>query len=82
MTTLLVTNPYDGSLVCELPLDQGADLRRKLDRAVAAKRAWREVSLAERTRSVASAVSLRQACLITDSPAVMANAARLRSAAR
>jgi acyl-CoA reductase-like NAD-dependent aldehyde dehydrogenase len=56
MPTHIVINPYDGSTVCELEIDQGAGLDRKVDRAAAAKPAWRAVPLGERVRQVTAAL--------------------------
>jgi acyl-CoA reductase-like NAD-dependent aldehyde dehydrogenase len=53
----VVTSPYTGAVVCELPFDRGPELERKVDRAVAAKRAWRQVALAERVRQVTEALA-------------------------
>jgi acyl-CoA reductase-like NAD-dependent aldehyde dehydrogenase len=49
---LRVENPYDGSLVCEIPFDSKAQLERKVSRAREALRHWRRVPLEERARHV------------------------------
>jgi acyl-CoA reductase-like NAD-dependent aldehyde dehydrogenase len=56
MPNHVVSSPYSGAVVCDLPIDAGIDLSRKVDRAVAAKLAWREVPLADRIRQVATAL--------------------------
>jgi acyl-CoA reductase-like NAD-dependent aldehyde dehydrogenase len=52
----VVSSPYTGAVVCDVPVDAGIELSRKVERAVAAKRAWREVPLGDRVRQVASAL--------------------------
>jgi acyl-CoA reductase-like NAD-dependent aldehyde dehydrogenase len=41
-------SPVDGSIICERPLAQPAEIENALSRAVAAQRAWRSVPVAER----------------------------------
>jgi acyl-CoA reductase-like NAD-dependent aldehyde dehydrogenase len=46
--TLRIISPVDGSVYAERPLADDAEVRATLERARAAQRAWRTVSLAER----------------------------------
>jgi acyl-CoA reductase-like NAD-dependent aldehyde dehydrogenase len=45
---LVSRNPYDNSIVCELPFDDDASLDVKLTAAVGAQHSWRHVPLEER----------------------------------
>jgi len=47
-----VYNPYDQSLVCELPHDQGDALERKIEAACRAHVVWRKLSLDQRIKQV------------------------------
>jgi len=48
VATVDTISPVDGSVLCTRPLATGDELDRLLERAVAAQRLWREVSVAER----------------------------------
>jgi acyl-CoA reductase-like NAD-dependent aldehyde dehydrogenase len=48
MDTLKTITPVDGTVYCERPLAEEAELDALLARAVAAQRAWRETDVAER----------------------------------
>src|SRR5262245_41834316 len=52
---LKVTNPFDQSMVCEVPFDGEREVAEKVSRARAAFRAWREVALPELVRRVRGA---------------------------
>jgi acyl-CoA reductase-like NAD-dependent aldehyde dehydrogenase len=53
---LRVTNPFDQSVVCEVPYDGEAEVGAKIERARAAFAAWRRVPLTERVRRVRGAM--------------------------
>ena len=52
MVGIKVLNPYDQSLVCELPYVQGDVLNRKVDAAQRAYSVWHKLSLDERIKQV------------------------------
>ena len=54
---LVVTSPWDGSTVAEVPCDDRAAVDAKLDRAREAQRAWRARPLAERIAAVSAGLA-------------------------
>jgi len=52
MAGVKVINPYDQSLVCELPYDQGAVLERKLEAAARAYEFWHRLPIDQRIKQV------------------------------
>ena len=51
---LVTRNPYDNSIVCELPTDDDASIDAKLTTAVGAQSSWRHVPLERRIKSALS----------------------------
>ncbi len=56
MRKLVVRNPFDQSVACELPYDDDRSVAEKLRRARSAFDAWRRVPLDERIRTVRTAI--------------------------
>src|SRR5438552_1138227 len=50
--SLKILNPYDQTLVCELPYDEGKAIERKIELACHAHQAWRKLSLDQRVMHV------------------------------
>lgn len=47
-----VDNPYDGSIVCEVPVLNQTDAARLIDRAATAQRQWRTTTVEQRVALV------------------------------